>query len=156
MRGLSTLRVRLIAMLTAVVAVAMGVVFLYVVPSLRDQLIARRFDRLEAVARAEQHSQALRNPPRDRTAPATALNRIRRLANARVDVFVIRDGRAVTEGPDDIPAVSPGNVAVKKAVRGEPVVRARDKRGDLVVAFSMPGDHVVALSQQVRDINTTA
>src|SRR3954447_1865405 len=113
MRGLSTLRVRLIAMLTAVVAVAMGVVFLYVVPSLRDQLIARRFDRLEAGARAEQHSQALRNALRDGTAPATALNRIRRLANARVDVFVIRDGRAVTEGPRRNPAAAPDHQAAE-------------------------------------------
>ena len=50
-RALSTLRVRLILVLTALVAVAIGVVFLYVVPTLRDSLISQRFDRLRKVAK---------------------------------------------------------------------------------------------------------
>ena len=59
MRALSTLRVRLILVMTAVVAVAIGVVFLYVVPTLRDSLISQRFDRLQKVAKTERRSQAL-------------------------------------------------------------------------------------------------
>ena len=41
-----SLRLRLILVLAAVVATAMGVVFLYVVPTLRDNLIAGRLKRI--------------------------------------------------------------------------------------------------------------
>ena len=46
MRGFSSLRVRLIGLLTAVVVTAMGVVFLYVVPTLRANLISQRLNTL--------------------------------------------------------------------------------------------------------------
>ena len=59
MSALSTLRVRLILVMTAVVAVAIGVVFLYVVPTLRDSLISQRFDRLQKVAKTERRSLTL-------------------------------------------------------------------------------------------------
>ena len=49
-----SLRLRLILVLAAVVATAMGVVFLYVVPTLRDNLIAGRLKRLEQVSHTEQ------------------------------------------------------------------------------------------------------
>ncbi|MDX6548108.1 MAG: hypothetical protein QOG33_1658, partial [Gaiellales bacterium] len=45
-----SLRLRLVAVLTGVVACAMGVVFLYVVPSLRQNLISDRLTRLEKIA----------------------------------------------------------------------------------------------------------
>jgi signal transduction histidine kinase len=158
MPRLSTLRVRLIAMLTAVVAVAMGVVFLYVVPSLRDQLISDRFGRLEAIAKTEQKNSTLahvlQNEPR--RAPQ-ALDRIGRLAAARVDVFKVENGRPVgTIPPGDRPWVPLNNRAVRSVAGGEDIVRGRGDRGDLVVAFSMPGDVVVALSQPVREVNATA
>src|SRR4029077_11648267 len=50
MRGFSSLRVRLIGLRAAVVVTALGVVFLYVVPSLRANLIAQRLDALVAIA----------------------------------------------------------------------------------------------------------
>jgi D-alanyl-D-alanine carboxypeptidase len=56
-----------------------------------------------------------------------------------------------------IPAVKPGNAAVRRAAEGTPIVRGRGEDGDLVVAVRMPGSNaVVALSQQVSDVNATA
>ena len=51
-----SLRFQLILMFSAVVATAMGVLFLYVVPSLRDDLVTDRLDRLERVARLQQQA----------------------------------------------------------------------------------------------------
>ena len=51
---MNSLRLRLILVLAAVVATAMGVVFLYVVPTLRDNLIAGRLKPLQQVAHTEQ------------------------------------------------------------------------------------------------------
>ena len=56
MGALRSLRLRLVAVLTGVVAWAMGVVFLYVVPSLRQNLISDRLTRLETIARSQQHA----------------------------------------------------------------------------------------------------
>ena len=156
--GLNTLRVRLIGMLTAVVAVAMGVVFLYVVPSLRDQLITTRFDRLESAARFVQVNRGFKrsilNPHVLPHAPA--IERIGRLANARVTVFRVVDGNAVPLAPTSVAPVDAGNRAVRAVLRGDDVARTRSDRGDLVVAFDLGPTTIVALSQQVRDINTTA
>ena len=52
MGALRSLRLRLVAVLTGVVMCAMGVVFLYVVPSLRQNLVSDRLARLGAVARS--------------------------------------------------------------------------------------------------------
>src|SRR5204863_408646 len=52
--AVNSLRLRLVLVLAAVVATAMGVVFLYVVPTLRDNLVANRMKRLEQVAHSEQ------------------------------------------------------------------------------------------------------
>ena len=98
MSALSTLRVRLILVMTAVVAVAIGVVFLYVVPTLRDSLISQRFDRLQKVAKTERRSQTLQKylAADDRAAYQPILTRIGRLANARVDVYHLdADGKPV-------------------------------------------------------------
>ena len=159
MRALSTLRVRLILVMTAVVAVAIGVVFLYVVPTLRDSLISQRFDRLQKVAKTERRSLTLQKylAADDRSAYQPILTRIGRLANARVDVYHLdADGKA---GADDgrSPRCKPGNAAVRRAAEGTPIVRGRGEDGDLVVAVRMPGSNaVVALSQQVSDVNATA
>jgi signal transduction histidine kinase len=155
-RALSTLRVRLIGLLTAVVAVAMGVVFLYVVPTLRDQLITQRFERLESVARTEQKNPALRRAlgGRNFAAARPALNRAGQLASARVDLFTVEDGRAFA--PSVQFAVKPADPAVRKVVGGETIARGRSDGGSLVVAFAMPGHVVVALSQPVRDVDAAA
>ena len=57
---LRSLRVRLIAVFAAVVVTAMGVLFLYVVPSLRANLIADRQARLASIARSQQASPRLK------------------------------------------------------------------------------------------------
>jgi signal transduction histidine kinase len=163
MPRLSTLRVRLIAMLTAVVAVAMGVVFLYVVPSLRDQLITTRFDRLEAAARAVQSNRGLFRPIISPNAkPNTPqIQRVGLLANARVTVFRVVDGKLVSLDPSSILGIDANNRAVRRVLQGNDVVQSRSPRGDLVVAFKLPKNAdppttIVALSQQVRDIDSTA
>ena len=50
---MNSLRLRLILVLAAVVATAMGVVFLYVVPTLRANLIAGRMKTLQQVAHTD-------------------------------------------------------------------------------------------------------
>ena len=82
-----SLRLRLVAVLAAVVLTAMGVVFLYVVPTLRDSLINGRLNRLEAVARAEQaKDRVLKHAIHSGNFESArgSLIRISRLANARV------------------------------------------------------------------------
>jgi signal transduction histidine kinase len=154
-----SLRLRLIAVLAAVVATAMGVVFLYVVPTLRDNLISERFNRLEEVARTEQvKDQVLRNAIHTGnfgTARRT-LTRISRLANARVGVFQVTDGRVFDTSVSDRAGVSRDDPVVRRAVRtGLATGRGG---GDLVVAFTLKNEDggVVALSQQVTDVNETA
>ncbi len=158
MRALSTLRVRLILVMAAVVAVAIGVVFLYVVPTLHDSLISQRFDRLQKVATTERRSRTLQKflAADNNAGIQPILKRIRRLANANVDVYHLdASGRPVPVAA--FPAVQPGNAAVRRAADGTPIVRGRGEDGDLVVAVRMPNsDAVIALSQQVSDVNATA
>ena len=98
-----SLRLRLILVLAAVVATAMGVVFLYVVPTLRDNLIAGRLKRLEQVSHTEQERDTtLRGEIAHLSAtgvlpPSThkTVRRIGRLANARVGVFQRRGGEVL-------------------------------------------------------------
>src|SRR5205085_12120645 len=54
-----SLRFRLVVVLTGVVACAMGVVFLYVVPSLRQALIADRQGHLVVIARGQENAPGL-------------------------------------------------------------------------------------------------
>src|SRR5439155_19155154 len=129
-----------------------GVVFLYVVPTLRDNLIRERLDRLEAVARSEQaKDRGLRRAIKSGNfeSARASLVRISRLANARVGIFqVIGDGVYDTSVSDQA-GVSRNDPIVRRAVR---LGFARGRGGgDLVVAFRMP-DHpggVAALSPQV-------
>jgi two-component system, OmpR family, sensor kinase len=153
-----SLRLRLVAVMAAVVATAMGVVFLYVVPTLRDNLIDARFDRLEAVARTEKtKDQVLLSAIRagqfgGRT--QRRLNRISRLANARVGVFKLEGDRPVETNASQLLPVRPGDPVVRTALRKGDLVRARDG-SDLVVAFPVNGG-VVVLAQQLGDINDVA
>ena len=55
-----SLRFRLVVVLTGVVACAMGVVFLYVVPSLRQALISDRQGHLVVIARGQENAPGLR------------------------------------------------------------------------------------------------
>jgi signal transduction histidine kinase len=154
-----SLRLRLIAVLAAVVVTAMGVVFLYVVPTLRDNLINERLDRLEAVARSEQaKDKALKHAIHTGKfdAARTSLVRISRLANARVGIFQVVGESVFDTSVSDRAGVSRTDPVVRRAVT---LGFAKGRGGgDLVVAFRVhdePGG-VVALSQQVTDVNETA
>ena len=154
-----SLRLRLIAVLAAVVVTAMGVVFLYVVPTLRDNLINERLDRLEAVARSEQDKDAtLKSAIQNRTfgRARKSLVRISRLANARVGIFEVIGTKVEDTSVSDRAGVTRNDPVVRRAVKTG-LARGRGG-GDLVVAFTVPGapGGVVALSQQVTDINETA
>jgi signal transduction histidine kinase len=154
-----SLRLRLIAVLAAVVVTAMGVVFLYVVPSLRDNLINERMDRLEAVARAEQAKDtALKRAIRSGKfeSARTSLVRISRLANARVGIFQVIGDSVYDTTVSDRAGVSRNDPVVRRAVT---LGFAQGRGGgELVVAFRVPSEPggVVALSQQVSDVNETA
>jgi signal transduction histidine kinase len=137
----------------------MGVVFLYVVPTLRDNLINERLDRLEAVARSEQDKDAaLKTAIENRTfgRARKSLVRISRLANARVGIFEVNGTTVEDTSVSDRAGVTRNDPVVRLAVKTG-LARGRGG-GDLVVAFTVPGapGGVVALSQQVTDINETA
>ena len=84
MPALRSLRFRLIVMFGAVVATAMGVLFLYVVPSLRDDLVSDRLDRLEQVAHAQQNAPGLKRAMETGEHMRRPLVRTQKLANATV------------------------------------------------------------------------
>src|SRR5204862_4094394 len=128
-----------------------GVVFLYVVPTLRDNLINERLDRLEAVAHSEQaKDKGLRRAISSGNfeSARASLVRISRLANARVGIFqVIGDGVYDTSVSDQA-GVSRNDPIVRRAVT---LGFARGSGGgDVVVAYRMYEKQgvVVALSQQ--------
>jgi signal transduction histidine kinase len=155
--GLRSLRNRLIAIFVAVVATAMGVVFLYVVPSLQDRLIDERLGRLAA----EATDPAVRNPLRAALADADyeraepILVRLGRRANAQVSLFA-RSGDVVL--PVNIPSraeVSPEDPTVMTAATTGEVARGRADGGAVVVAVPFERG-VVALSQGVGDVDRAA
>ena len=159
MRGFSSLRVRLIGLLTAVVVTAMGVVFLYVVPTLRANLITQRLSALATVALTQQQNARLLNAVEHGNAPATkaAVDRAGRVANAHVVAFTVRNGRLITRplaqsDPEPLYTVQP---VVHEAIGAEGIVRGRARNGDIVVAFAVRGG-VVAMAQQVSDVNAIA
>jgi signal transduction histidine kinase len=153
-----SLRLRLILVLAAVVATAMGVVFLYVVPTLRDNLISDRLGRLEKVAHSEQnHDTTLQREIShhhfDAVTRRTA-NRIGRLANARVSIFQLSGGAVVATPLTDPAGVSSDDAAVRQAVRSG--FASERGGGQLVVAFTIGRSGLVVLSQQVGDVNETS
>ena len=92
MPSLRSLRFRLILMFGAVVATAMGVLFLYVVPSLRDDLVNDRLDRLERVAQLQQQATGLKRAMASGKHLRRPLVRTQRLANATVTGYRLVDG----------------------------------------------------------------
>jgi len=92
MGTLRSLRLRLVAVLTGVVACAMGVVFLYVVPSLRQNLISDRLTRLETVARSQQNAPGLTTAFSTGVRVRKALLHTGRLANAQAGAYSSRGG----------------------------------------------------------------
>ncbi|HEX5197734.1 MAG TPA: hypothetical protein VFW26_11065, partial [Gaiellales bacterium] len=153
-----SLRLRLILVLAAVVATAMGVVFLYVVPTLRDNLIAGRLKRLEQVSHAEQdRDSTLRGEIAHLShtgvlPPGThkTVRRIGRLANARVGVFKLDGSEVLDTRVNGLAGVTRSDPIVLRAARTG--FASGHHGGTLVVAFTVGDVGLVALSQQVSDV----
>jgi signal transduction histidine kinase len=157
-----SLRLRLILVLAAVVATAMGVVFLYVVPTLRDNLIAGRLKRLEQVSHTEQdRDTTLRREIAHLShtgvlPPSThkTVRRIGRIANAHVGVFQRRGDEVSNTRVNGLAGITRTDPIVLEAARTG--FASGHRGGALVVAFTVGDVGLVALSQQVGDVNETA
>jgi len=153
-----SLRFRLVVVLTGVVACAMGVVFLYVVPSLRQALISDRQGHLVVIARGQENAPGLISAFGSGHHLRRAIQHAAHIANGTGSGYY-RDPkthrlRAVGGGPRPVlPLSSP---IVRTALRGG-IGQGRTRGGGVVVAFPMNGNEgVVLLSQGVGDVNTAA
>jgi signal transduction histidine kinase len=155
MSALRSLRLRLVAVLTGVVACAMGVVFLYVVPSLRQNLVSDRLTRLVAVAHQERDAIGIKNAFGKGVHIPRALGRAARIVNGQAGAYILVDGKLVQPEGTTPPVLSPRSPIVRAALRGG-IGRGRTPGGQVVVAFPVPNGGVVMLSQGVADVNTAA
>jgi hypothetical protein len=114
MGALRSLRLRLVAVLTGVVACAMGVVFLYVVPSLRQNLISDRLTRLEAIAHSQQQAHGLVNAFTTGAHVRHALLHTGRLANGQASAYA-RHGGVLTPVPGGPTPVLPASSGIVRA-----------------------------------------
>ena len=158
-----SLRLRLILVLAAVVATAMGVVFLYVVPTLRDNLVSERLNRLERAAHSEQNkdSTLTREVAAGRFAASSrTVLRIGRLANAKVGIFRVTGEEVTATAVSALSGVPNDDPVVRRAVTNGDGFASGRVGGQLVVAFTLPRggqpSGVVVLTQQLGDINETA
>jgi signal transduction histidine kinase len=155
-----SLRLRLVLVLAAVVATAMGVVFLYVVPTLRENLISDRVTRLQKVAERESaHDNLLKremsNPNKLGPGTGRTVNRIGRLTNGGVSVFR-RDatGAIIPTRYSTVTGIDPDDPLLRKAAADG--VASDRSNGRLTVAFRVGAYGVVVLSQPIGDVNETA
>ena len=153
MPALRSLRFRLILMFGAVVATAMGVLFLYVVPSLRDDLISDRLDRLVQVAHGQQKAPGLLRAMRTGEHMRRPLIRTQKVANATVTGYRLVDGRL--EPLEFAPPIMSSRSPLAKAARADGVARGRTSSGGVVVAFTVSGG-LLFLSQGLSDVNSAA
>jgi signal transduction histidine kinase len=153
MPAIRSLRFRLIMMFGAVVATAMGVLFLYVVPSLRNDLVADRLDRLEQVARTQQNAPGLERAMRSGTHLRRPLQRTQHVANATLTGyrFTPEGLQPLAAAPPTLSATSP----LAKAALRNGVARGRTPSGGLIVAFRVSGG-VLFLTQGLSDVAAAA
>jgi signal transduction histidine kinase len=154
MGGLRSLRLRLVAVLTGVVACAMGVVFLYVVPSLRQNLISERQTRLVEIARSQQNAPGMQNAFISGVHIRKALQHAARIANGQATAYEFQGNRLVPFAATT-PALPLSSPIVRAARRGE-IAHGRTRGGAAVVAFPVPHGGIVMLSQSIADVYTTA
>jgi two-component system OmpR family sensor kinase len=151
--ALRSLRLRLIVMFGAVVATAMGVLFLYVVPSLRDDLVSDRLDRLVQVAHAQQKAPGLERAMKTGKHMRRPLVRTQRLANATLTGY-----RLTADGLEPLefaPPILSRRSPLAKAALKDGVARGRTPSGGVVVAFTVSGG-LLFLSQGLSDVNSAA
>ena len=140
-------------MFGAVVATAMGVLFLYVVPSLRDDLVSDRLDRLVQVAHAQQKAPGLQRAMETGKHMRRPLVRTQRLANATVTGY-----RLTADGLEPLefaPPILSRRSPLAKAALKDGVARGRTPSGGVVVAFTVSGG-LLFLSQGLSDVNAAA
>jgi signal transduction histidine kinase len=155
MSALRSLRLRLVAVLTGVVACAMGVVFLYVVPSLRENLVSDRLTRLVTVAHQEREAIGIKNAFTKELHIPRALAHAARIVNGQATAYVRVDGALAPAAGTPDPVLPASSPIVRAALRGG-IGRGRTPGGQVVVAFPVPNGGVVMLSQGVSDVNTAA
>jgi signal transduction histidine kinase len=156
MLELRSLRTRLIAIVVAVVGTAMGIVFLYVVPSLHDNLVEARIRRLDSAARSvlaggEPRAALVR---RDFEGAAPSLVRIARNAGANLSVFAIAGDLVLpieTRRPANVADDHPILAQARESAR--PVSLEDDER--VLVATAVPNG-VVVFAQSATDVAATA
>ncbi|HET6850440.1 MAG TPA: ATP-binding protein [Gaiellales bacterium] len=162
-----SLRLRLILVLAAVVATAMGVVFLYVVPTLRENLISDRVNRLEQVGHREQKDAVLKQEIAQALqagCPGTSgaswrpvirrTNRVGHLSFVRASVFTVCPGHSRPTPVNATSAVDADDPVVGKALISG---FASDRHGGrLKVAARVGPGTVVVLTQPVGDVNETS
>ena len=149
-----SLRFQLILMFSAVVATAMGVLFLYVVPSLRDDLVSDRLDRLERVARLQQQAPGLKRAMATGKHTRRPFIRTQRLANATVTGYR-RSGGDELLPIESAPPILPLDSPLAQAAMRSGVARGRTQSGGVVVAFKVSGG-LLFLSQGLSDVNAAA
>jgi two-component system OmpR family sensor kinase len=155
--ALRSLRLRLVVVLTGVVACAMGVVFLYVVPSLRQNLIRDRQAHLVVIARDQQNAYGITQAFKKRHHVRRAISHAAHIANGTAGAYILDEhGQLVPVGGGPAPQLKLGSRIVRTALHGG-IGQGRTPGGNVVVAFPVNGDDgVVLLSQGVGDVNTAA
>jgi signal transduction histidine kinase len=174
MNPLRSLRVRLIVVFVTVVATAMGVLFLYVVPSLRADLISDRLNHLQSTAKTQQ-----KQPQRVLTvARVCTANTAGELPTGR-QMQVLRSMSAATSaqlsvycatGPklayigelDEPPASITSHSPLLRHAQISPTpVSDRSAGGRILVAYrvstpTLRPPAVVLLSERITDVNEAA
>ena len=156
---LRSLRFRLVVVLTGVVACAMGIVFLYVVPSLRQNLIADRQAHLVVIAKGQENAPGLSSAFESGKLMRRAIQHAAHLANGTGSGFhrATPTGKLVAVRGGPRPPLSSGSRIVRTALHGG-IGQGRTRGGGVVVAFPVNGGEngVVLLTQGVGDVNTAA
>jgi signal transduction histidine kinase len=157
-----SLRFRLVVVLTGVVACAMGIVFLYVVPSLRQNLIADRQGHLVVIAHDQQNAYGITQAFRKKRHVPKAIQHAAHIANGTAGAYIRDDnGQLVPVPGGPAPQLKLGNHIVRTALHGG-IGQGRTPGGNVVVAFPVFAadgakvEGVVLLSQGVGDVNSAA
>ncbi len=179
MNPLRSLRVRLIVVFVTVVATAMGVLFLYVVPSLRADLISDRLTRLDHTAQKQQDTKgrvvhaactkyalavAAAPTPDDAVVehPADGLRQMASVAGAELSVFCPDPKTKLVYGlqvSDPPRSITPSSTILSQALGSQDPVSGRLPGGQILVAYRIPGAagaSVVLLHQRISDVNEVA
>jgi signal transduction histidine kinase len=155
-----SLRVRLILVFVAVVATAMGVLFIYVVPSLRSDLISKRDSRLMATAAHQQNDNARRAAFAHYGCTGVkdqALRQMAGVAAAQITLYCTQKGQLVSQDRLDRPPHSVAHSSLLgRAHRSARPVLGNVAGGRILVAYPMPRGAVILLTQTVADANDAA